>query len=220
MSLKSLVYKTLNKVCSTDITYVLWRSGAVPQDSTGCTACDCRWLSAADLAGLRTDAEFQISDSFLDDFERGNFPGVVAYLDGHAAGLLFLAPGKVAARHNTAGGVFSGIALELPQGVYFLFKVIVKESFRGQGINAAMLDFAVSHPAQRPIQAIITTTDWTNSSFLNSVESVGFKRCAMASEIIVAGKHFYRLPRPFDPHSGKVMSPGAAEDGVSFFVEN
>lgn len=220
MNLKLLVYKALNKVCRVDVTQVLSLPVSAWQTTKFSSICTCRWLDEAELESLLGDPEFKVKDSFLEDFRADGFLGVVAQVDEQPVGLLFLVPKEVAARHNSGGTAFTGIAVELPEGVYFLFKAIVKSSKRGQRINAAMVQFAVNNSAEKSLKTIVTTTDWTNDSFLKSVEGIGFKRCAMASELVIGGKRLYKLPSPFDPVSGQATSRTANSDCVKFFVEH
>ncbi len=219
MKLKLLLYKALNKVCRVDVTQVL----SLPVSAWRMTKCSsvstCRWLDENELQGLLGDPEFKVKASFLEDFRTDGFLGVVAQIDEQPVGLLFLVPKEVAARHNSGGTAFTGIAVDLPEGVYFLFKAIVKSSQRGQRINAAMLQFAVNNSAEKSLKTIVTTTDWTNESFLKSVETIGFKRCAMASEFVIGGKRLYKLPSPFDPVSGQAVSRVETPNSVKFFVE-
>ncbi|MGQ7843785.1 hypothetical protein ACUNV4_04875 [Granulosicoccus sp. 3-233] len=219
MTIRWLLFRILNTVCRSDITHVLWRGRSVQAIDPLDTNCECRWLTEADLEQLRHDTDFRITPSFIEDYRRYGFLGVIACVDEQPAGLLFLVADRVAARHNSAGSVFSGIAVELPPGVFFLFKVFVKEAVRGRRINAAMLRFAETQVQHPPMEAIITTTDWTNQSFLKSVESLGFQRCAMASEFVIRGKHFHRLPRPFDPQGGQPLPANSAREAVRFVVD-
>ncbi len=220
MNLKLLIYKALNKVCRIDVTQVLSLPVSAWQKTKCSSICTCRWLQEPELASLLGDPEFKVKDSFIRDFRANGFLGVVAQVDAQPVGLLFLVPKEVAARHNSGGTAFTGIAVDLPEGVYFLFKAIVKSSKRGQRINAAMLQFAVNNSAEKSLKTIVTTTDWTNDSFLKSIEKIGFKRCAMASEFVIAGKRLYQLPSPFDPVSGQAAARAASSDCVKFFVES
>lgn len=220
MNLRLIFYKALNKLCRADVTRVLWLAVPSMRAITAKVDCDCQWISVSDLKEFQSDPEFQISDAFIQDFTQDGFVGVVAYVDKRPVGLLFLVPDQVAARHNSAGAAFTGISVKLPEGVCFLFKVIVKSSQRGQRIQAAMLQFAVHNYEQHALRAIVTTTDWTNNAFLQSVESLGFERVAMASEFIVAGRRFYQLPRPLDVHSGQSAANGTEKNCACFLAQH
>ncbi|MFK7995724.1 MAG: hypothetical protein AB8B87_16420 [Granulosicoccus sp.] len=159
-------------------------------------AVSCHRLCLDDLHTLAHENDFQISSSFVDDFYRFGFVGVAAMIDRHVVGLLFLVSDTVAARHNCGGSPFRGIGLDLPEGVHYLFKVEVAARSRGMHVSAAMLTYAVQQLEDSSPCFVVTTTDWTNRAFLKSVERLGFRCCGFASEFIVAGRHFYQLPKP------------------------
>jgi len=202
-----LVYKALNRLCRADITRVLLLScpAAVSEhDSAGVI---CKWLAAEDLVAVANDPAFSLSVTFIDDFEQYGFLGVSATVDRTIAGVLFLVPECIAARHNSAGPPFKGIRPDLPRGVYYLFKVAVKPEQRGKRINAAMIGFAVEHLKTQTFRAIVTTTDVTNHSFIKSVERIGFKHCRIAAELVFSGRHFYLLPQVRLPRSPSLLEP-------------
>jgi ribosomal protein S18 acetylase RimI-like enzyme len=106
-------------------------------------------------------------------------------------------PGHVPARHNSGGHRFNGIALDLPAATQYLFKVEVRPAYRGQRIAAAMIGHAIEHFGVDQLKAIITTTDWTNQSFISSVRRQGFRKLGFASEFHFAGTCMYLMSDKF-----------------------
>lgn len=194
MHLERFFYKILNLVCRADITRVLVLDVQAAPSVPGNNEVQCRWIGPDDLDALIPDEDFQVRQSFVDDFKRLGFRGVSATNNGQIAGVLFLVPDSIAARHNSGGSPFKGIGLNLPAGVFYLFKVAVKPECRGMKINAQMMAFAVRQLTAEGLDTIVTTTDWTNQAFLRSVENYGFRRNGLASELVVAGRHLYQLP--------------------------
>ena len=209
----------IGRLCSIDVTRVLLLdlstelSADVVHDNTPATTKDvkCRLLNDTDLRALVHDPDFQITPQFVDDFQRFGFVGVAVIVNSQIAGVLFLVSHVAAARHNSGGNAFNGIALDLPDGVSYLFKVFVKPEFRGGHKMATMLRYVVGQLKPVGIQSIVTTTHWANAAFLRSAEQIGFTRCGFASEIVLASKHLYQLPAPFRP--GGVLKRSGSGSG-------
>ncbi len=178
----------------------------------------CRTLNASDLSNLAHLGQFGINDSLVTDFENLGFRCVAATVNSNVVGVIFLGSGFVPARHNSGGGRFNGIAVEVPHGCFYLFKVDVDPEHRGKRINAAMIAFAVDELASEGLTAIVTTTDWTNVSFLKSSARLGFQVKGYASEFVFAGTHLYQLPKPIEVKSGKSVSyaKALASDVIRF----
>ena len=200
MDVRRLVYKVLNLFCFADITRVLLLNTddhrLKPFFNTEVGS---HWISDRALNELANDDTFSITNRFVDDFQTMGFRAVAATIDDQVIGLLFLASGSVAGRHNSGGSHFRGIELSLPEGVNYLFKVIVKPEYRGRRVNPAMIAFAAEQLALEGLTTIVTTTDWTNNAFLRSAELTGFRRCGFASEFVLLGRHYYQLPGTLYP---------------------
>ena len=161
----------------------------------------CRLINVDDLKAMASDKSLKITQKFIDDFQRFGFTGVAATIDRQITGLLFLVSNIAAARHNSGGKAFRGIGLNLPEGVFYLFKVFVKPQFRGNRSMALMLRYASEQLKPAGINSIVTTTHWRNTSFLRSARRIGFARRGFATEIVLASSHYYWLPKPFCPGS-------------------
>lgn len=183
-------------------------------------AVHCHWVDAEELSAQLTDKDSRITEDFVADFQALGFRGVAATIDGRLVGMLFLVSGSIAGRHNSGGMHFNGIGLSLPEGVNYLFKVAVRREFRGQRINASMLAFAVEELAPQGVNAIVTTTDWTNTSYLSSVEALGFQRCGYASEFVFFGRHFYQLPTMPARTHGENAAGASSTSAVRFLRES
>ena len=201
---KSLSYRLLNRVCCVDITRVLLLDASKPLGTVSPSpAIDCKLLDRSDLEELLDDEDFGLTPQFIADFGEYGFAGVAALVDGRAVGLLFMAANRIAARHNSGGPQFNGIGMSLPTGVHYLFKVLIKPEFRGRRFNTSMTVFAIEHLKSAGLKTVVTTTDWTNDSFLKSAAATGFRRCGFAAEWVLASRHFYHLPAPLNPCTGK-----------------
>ena len=215
MHFHSLLYRLLNRACRIDITRVLLLDASkLLVTARPCPAISCKLLDRSDLEELLEDEHFGLTPQFITDFSKYGFTGVAALMDGKAVGLLFMAADRIAARHNSGGSPFNGIGMTLPSGVHFLFKVLIKPEFRGKRFNTFMIVFAIEHLKASGLKTIVTTTDWTNVAFLNSAAATGFRRCGYAAEWVMASRHFYKLPAPLNPCTGKP----ATRDRTGSFV--
>ena len=216
---RSVFYKALNAVCRADITRVLLLDANLYDTQSAYTGVACHWLVADELEALLDDVDFRINKQFIEDFDSNSFVGVGATINDQLVGMLFLVSDRVVARHNSGGTAFNGIGLDIPVGVFYLFKVVVKPANRGKRINSAMMAFAVKQLKSSGLDAIVTTTDWTNTSFLKSVENMGFKRCGRASEFVIAGRHYYQLPKPMNALTGEPLCDKPASEAIRFWSE-
>jgi len=202
MLLKSFFYKALNKVCSADVTQVLFMDKRTFPGVTDSQNIICRFLRASDLSDLADSGQFGINNSFVADFEKLGFLCVAATINSNIVGVIFLSTGFVPARHNSGGGRF----------------IDVDPEHRGKRINAAMIAFAIDALTAGGLIAIVTTTDWTNTSFLKSSARLGFRFKGYASEFVFASTHLYQLPKPIEVKSGKSVSyaKALASDVIRF----
>ena len=212
MLLKSFFYKALNKLCTADITQVLFLDKRTFVAPVVAEEIVCSFLHKDDLEALASNSIFGLTDTFIEDFVKFGFRSVAATVDGEIIGIIFLGSGTVPSRHNSGGSVFKGIAVDTPKGAFYLFKVDVLASHRGKRANAAMIAFAVQALDSEGLQSIVTTTDWTNQPFLKSAERLGFVCRGHASEFVLAGKHGYLLPERLDPQSGNPVSDPSVKD--------
>lgn len=223
MWLKALGSKLINRICAADITKVLYLDVdciTLPLigDGISCTA-----ANHEDLSSLAPNQQFALNQALLAEYERSTALAVIATLNGTAVGLCFLASGYIAAKHNSGGKRFSGIAIDLPENTYYLFKVYVLPEARGQRVLAAMIQFAIETLGPEA-QHLLTTTDWTNDAFLSASQRLGFSCQALAAEVVVAGKRFYHIPQSFTvssearfPAARRPAARRPAAQSISFY---
>ena len=212
MLLKSFFYKALNKVCTADITRVLFldrRTFTRPDFGEEIT---CRYLTKEDLETLSAVNRFGINESFVKDFEKYRFLCIGATINSEVVGIIFLGSGSIPERHNSGGPAYHGIGVETPKGCFYLFKVDVHPEFRGRRVNPAMIAFAFESLKPSMLQSIVTTTDWTNEAFFKSASRLGFVQRGHAAEFVFAGTHLYHLPKAIDAANGKVRSYATDQD--------
>lgn len=195
MLLKSFLYKILNKVVSADISRVLVLDKCAFVRSEYDSGIVCKFLHKADLEQLATGGAFGITEGFVKDFEKYGFLSIAATINHEVIGIAFFGRGTVPARHNSGGPAFNGIAVEVPENSYYLFKAYVLPKYRGRRANSAMIIYALDSQEAFGLSSIITTTDWTNEAFTRSVRSLGFVHRGHACEIVLAGTHLFQIPK-------------------------
>lgn len=150
-------------------------------------------LASAEL--YLNDPSYDLTESFLASSDDPCQHVFGLYVEDTLAGYLALSESPVAAALNTGGYPFTGIGLRFPSSVLYLYKVFVHPSFRGNGLFTELVHGAINAMPAEKLRAIVTTTDWTNTNYLKGTNRLGFTKHGLAAEI-VAGKHFYFLPKP------------------------
>jgi len=204
MSLGTLLYRLVKRFIPLDSTHVFLLTPSTAVDTTkagsvsdaGTSDVSCRLLVKEDLRALSSESVFSVSPQFLADVETHDIQVVGVLSDNDIAGLCCFAKNDVPAHLNSGGSQFKGIGMSLPPSAVYLFKVFVKNEHRGKRLNGQMLNFALESKDIAYNRAIVTTTDITNTSFRNSIERLGFKRIGHATEAVMFGKHWFKVPTP------------------------
>ncbi len=180
-----------------DITRLLmWQ---LNKDSLGYAHTDFNFsrLNSNDLVPLINKPEYELSESVVASLESNSVVCIGALHKQQLIGYMFFCTSPVEPHRNSGGKPFSGIGLVFPENVRYVYKVLVLPEHRGKKVAKLILYYAAEYFQSRGIDWIVTTTDWTNSAFLNVTQSVGFKTVGTAAEIVLGSKHLYRLPRRF-----------------------
>lgn len=216
MSRLNFLYRVIKRLIALDMTHILVLNTDDVFLFPSVEGCSCRMLNTKDITLLSHVAEFSIDQQFIKDFKFSNISGIGGYVDGKLAGICFFTTGNVDARHNSGGRAFRGIALRLPVGTQYLFKVYVRPEYRGRHLTGEMVNHAINEFSPGAVKAIVTTTDIENHAFSNSVNKIGFLRVAGAAEAALFGRHLFRLPPLINPLTGELIKDA---DGSIEFVE-
>lgn len=201
----TFIDRCINKVCDFDLMRVSClntRDFFQPQSQTGVY---CRVLTGEDLVKVSKIRGFKVTRQFLLDYSRYGFLGVGVFVNKKLAGISFFASGEVVARHNCGGKRYRGIGVYLPPGSAYLFKVHVLPSHRGHRLFSTMVGFAINEMGVDNVRTLVTTSSWANASKGRSLRRQGFEACALAAEVIFLGRHYFRMPLPFDPYTFKPL---------------
>jgi len=140
------------------------------------------------------DPQYELSNAVVSSVSDEQVMCFGVYVENTLAGYVFFCGSPVDAQRNSGGGNFTGIELTFPDYVCYLYKMLVLPDYRGRRLSGKLIRFAASQLVSDSISHIITTTDWTNTSFLKSTLSIGFKPKGIAGEYLIFGNRRYVLP--------------------------
>ncbi|MBY0688853.1 GNAT family N-acetyltransferase [Microbacterium marinilacus] len=130
-------------------------------------SCQCVWplLPSKEWSVTTVDEREQL---LHDEIEAGPAPGLVAYVDGRAAGWIRIGPRTAQARILRSRIVKSGSDEPLDDGdVWAVTCFSVRKEHRGQGLNASLLEAAIDYARDsgaRVVEAYPIATDTTKTS--------------------------------------------------------
>lgn len=129
----------------------------------------------------------------------------VARKNGTLAGYIWFAQRFIEAVHNRGAAKHSGVAIEFPETMVFLYKAWVLPEHRGQGLFGAMVGCSYNDWAAQGISSILTTTEVINQPVLSVCKKLGFTRLGRCFRIGIG-----RLYGGVSPHQT------ASRYGVTF----
>jgi len=195
-TLSLAIYRLLNKFVPCDITQVLLLEiEACQRPRNDVSAYHFRFLSAEEVRQFGACAGSDMDSQMAEMIEQHEAHCFAALDSDQLAAYSWFASGHVAAKHNSGGSRFSGIGLLMPEDMVFLFKAFVLPQYRGHALNHWIFQKAGEEFARSNKKRIVTTTDWTNWAFQKSACRGGFIQRAHSAEWVVAGKHFFYLPK-------------------------
>lgn len=117
-------------------------------------SCQCAWPVLANKAWNETTVD-QRRELLRDELEAGPPPGLVAYVDGEAAGWIRIGPRTAQARTIRSRVVKNGSAEPLDDdAVWAVTCFSVRKEHRRQGLNAALLEAAVAYARERGARVV------------------------------------------------------------------
>jgi len=164
------------------------------------------FVDANRLAAAATQPELELGPDHVALAKTSEARCFAALRDDQLAAYAWFAEQEVAPRHNTGGSGFAGIGLSLGKGITYTFKCFVAPAHRGNSLMSHVLFHASVALETEGLADVVTTTDISNRAFQRAVERIGFVHVDHAAEIVVFGRHFYRLPREANQvrfHAGK-----------------
>ncbi|UJP10700.1 GNAT family N-acetyltransferase [Microbacterium sp. KUDC0406] len=108
-------------------------------------SCQCIWPVLRNKDWNATNLD-QRRDMFHDEIAAGPPPGIIAYVDGEAAGWIRVGPRARQARLINTRTIVAATSEPLDdESVWAVSCFVVRREHRGKGVNAALLDAAVEY---------------------------------------------------------------------------
>lgn len=98
----------------------------------------------------------------------------VAFEDTHPIAFAWWAFGKIPAELNHDGDPLTGLPLQMPPDMAYLFNVFVRQEYRGQRLYPNLIRHSERVLNEKGIRRITLATEYTNRPALRSVERMGF----------------------------------------------
>ncbi|WP_442575340.1 GNAT family N-acetyltransferase [Microbacterium sp. F51-2R] len=151
-------------------------------------SCQCQWWTLTNADFTRTD-QSERRDLFEQEIAAGPPPGLVAYVDGEAAGWVRIGPRTLQRRIGRTRAIVTATEEPLDDAsVWSVSCFVVRKEHRGQGLNAELLaaaiDFARKGGARvieaYPIDGSVGTHPVNDlyHGLLSTFESAGFREVA------------------------------------------
>ncbi len=190
------LYQYFNRVIPCDISGI-WMLELVNlrNPGTDCSDFIFRFLDPVDVIRFASKSSSGLTAEMAKLIDQGEAVCFAAVFQDKLAAYSWFAKGRVAPMHNSGGGRFNGIGLNLNDDYIYLFKALVLPEFRGNALNGWIYYLAGRKFVEDSVKYIITTTDCTNYAFQRSVEKGGFEQFGVAVEWILGNKHHYLFPR-------------------------
>lgn len=108
-------------------------------------SCQCVWPVLTNKEWQTTDLDQRMT-LFQHEVASGRPPGIIAYVDGDAAGWVRVGPRPAQRRLGRTRNIVAATAEALDDdAVWAVSCFVVRKEHRGRGVNAALLDAAVAH---------------------------------------------------------------------------
>lgn len=108
-------------------------------------SCQCVWTVLTNKEWQATDLDQRIS-LFQHEVASDRPPGIIAYVDGDAAGWLRIGPRLAQRRLTRTRNIIATTREPLDdEGVWSASCFVVRKEYRGQGLNASLLDAAIEY---------------------------------------------------------------------------
>ncbi len=199
----SFVHSALKRLLHIDASNLLWLSTLDFLPSKPVRGAECRVLLTKDIFSLSKISDFELSPQTATDFDELEGVAIGVFVDEKLAGISLFVANDMLAAHQQKSKPFLGIATVLPPGTRYLHKAFVLPEYRGQRLLSAMVRFAIDHFDTDRVHTLVTLASCANKPFQSSLRKQGFESVGLAAEVVLFGRHFYRLPKPVDSMSGK-----------------
>jgi GNAT superfamily N-acetyltransferase len=173
--LGELAYRAARKVMTLDVTVVVWLARAkLRLPGVDDAAFDFHFLSSDELRRLGDDAALGLAPAMAQRVAQGNDFCFAAMHGDNLASYAWFALDSIEAEHNRGAQPHSGVAVSFPTNVAFLYKGFTHPDYRGRKLHGEVIGRALVELAPLGIEAVLSTTDWTNRAARRALAGIGF----------------------------------------------
>ena len=152
-------------------------------------------LSRTELHEMVRDDDNDLDPATLDRIDVDNNYCFGAISDGDIVGYAWFAAKSIPAEHNRGNHPASGVGLQFPGNVAFMYKAFIMPEFRGRGIYRDLIYGASTELGRcHGVEELICTTDWTNYPMRNSCIRCGFATVGIICRFGLPKKMFTVFP--------------------------
>jgi L-amino acid N-acyltransferase YncA len=195
-----LVDRMLAKLVRLDVQTIVWlpvdRVNAGPEQAPDYQF---RFLTAGEVATFAKDPGNELTPEFADRVRRGrDFCFAALSKEGRLAAYGWYAVKEIEAEHC------AGSALQLPEGVAYMYKGFTHPDFRGARLHAAGMGGALRALGARGVRALFSTVHWANFASLRSCDRLGYVTLGSIVSWRVFGSFHVRAPEPNDVNEVRI----------------
>ena len=138
-----------------------------------------RFVDVNQYRCLATQEKNNLKPELAGRLNSGNDRCLVASRDGQVVAHAWFAIDSIEAEHNHSGDPRSGVALEFPEDVAFLYNLHVQWTTRSDEVVDHLLSVAWNTLSVHSVRRILTSTDWLDHTRLQQFESAGFRKLGL-----------------------------------------
>ena len=188
-------YRVVQRLIVLDIQHLMRLDFVDVIEPAGKSICIQR-LTNTELQEIVHEDDNDLDSATLDRITVANDYCFGAISDGEIVGYAWFAANSIPAEHNHGNHPASGVGLEFPGNVAFMYKAFIIPEFRGQGIYGDLIYGASTELGRyHGIEQLICTTDWTNYPARNSCIRSGFATVGIICRFGLPNTMFTVFPR-------------------------
>ena len=132
-------------------------------------------LSREDVERFSTDPTTDLDQSMLERISMENNHCFAALQNGQLAGYAWFALGSIPPQHNRGGHPATGVGLQYPTHMAYMYKGFVLPPFRGNNLYGLIISEALQRLAEVGVKQLLSNVEWTNFAAKKSCFDLGYK---------------------------------------------
>lgn len=192
----SLAYRAARKVMTLDVTVVVWlkrESLRLPANDE--TRVAFQFLAPDEVEQHARDESTGLNPAMAERIAQGSDFCFAALEGARLVSYAWFALDSIEAEHNRGAEPASGVAVSFPTNVAFLYNGFTRPEYRGRKLHRAVIGRALLELAPLGIDAVLSTTDWTNRAARRALAGMGFEELGRCYRGGWGNRLYVRPPR-------------------------